>query len=88
MLGSGNYSFKTKTGVLLYGFATIFMPIGMLNMVISVVSDTYERVQMNKKVQDLKMKAGMLQDYHQFLLMFKKRNTELGHIYVFRKVRD
>ena len=71
MLGGGDYTFKTVIGVLLYVCATIFMPIAMLNMVISVVSETYDRVRSIKQVQDMILRAGMLQEYQQFLFLFK-----------------
>ena len=46
MLGYGEYKFRTYTGILVYFMATIFNNIVMLNMVISVVSDTYDKVQL------------------------------------------
>ena len=49
MLGYGSTKFQTVTGCFLYILATIFINIAMLNMVISVIGDSYDKVQMTKK---------------------------------------
>jgi len=43
-LGSASYKFQTLTGWIIYFFAELFLVVVMLNLVISVVSDSYERV--------------------------------------------
>ena len=44
--------------------------IAMLNMVISVVSDSFERVQMTKNENDIMTKADLLLDYYDLLYFF------------------
>lgn len=44
MLGDYDYRFNTELGIILYYICTVFVQIAMLNIVISVVSDTYDRV--------------------------------------------
>ena len=61
----------------------------MLNIVISVVSDTYDRVQMSKKEVDLQAKAELLYDYAEFVAIvrkylpfcLKKSHNKLGFLY-------
>jgi len=43
-LGSASYKFQTLGGWFFYFFAELFLVVVMLNLVISVVSDSYERV--------------------------------------------
>ena len=44
MLGYSEYRFKTGPGVIIYILGSIIINISILNMVISVVSDSYDRV--------------------------------------------
>ena len=44
MLGYSEYRFKTGLGVVAYIIGTILINISILNMVISVVGDSYDRV--------------------------------------------
>jgi len=53
MLADNDYRFRTDIGLVLYYICTVFVQIAMLNIVISVVSDIYDRVQMAKKEVDL-----------------------------------
>ena len=63
MLGYGSQKLKTPMGILIYFLATIFINIGMLNMVISVVSDSYDRVQTDRVEQDYIAKSNLLYEY-------------------------
>lgn len=53
MLGDNDYRFTTPLGLVLYFICSVFVQIAMLNIVISVVSDTYDRVQMSSKEVEL-----------------------------------
>lgn len=57
MLVSYDYDFQTVVGNLLYFFITVYLIIVMLNLLISIVSSTYERVNSQMKVTDFKVKA-------------------------------
>ena len=57
----------------------------MLNVVISVVSDSFDRVRMTKKEHELKTRSEMLHEYALFLSLFCKECTEFGHIYIWRQ---
>ena len=48
MNGMGDYKGSKAYGLIIYYCVTILVNIGMLNIVISVVSETYERVSMYK----------------------------------------
>ena len=87
-MGSKNYNFKTNIGCILYFMASLLISIIMLNMVISVVSDSYDRIQMSKKEEDMKSKADLLLEYSQLLRLFLSNNDEVGHIYVMRQKVD
>ena len=90
MLGDNDYRFSTPLGLIIYYICTVFVQIAMLNIVISVVSDIYDRVQMSKKEVDLQTKAELLHDYAEFMLIVKKiccgckrkTNEEIGFLYV------
>jgi len=69
MLGSNDYRFETPLGLILYFIFTVFVQIAMLNIVISVVGDIYDRVQKSKKEVDLQTKAELLYDFAEFLQM-------------------
>jgi len=84
MLGYGEYKFRTAIGITFYFLATVFTNIVMLNMVISVVSDTFDKVQMTMKEQENKTRAEMLHEYSQFLSMVQPECEEFGHIYIWR----
>ena len=49
MNGMGDWKAETYTGLLFYYILTVFVNIGMLNIVISVVSDIYEQVSLTKR---------------------------------------
>ena len=72
MMLINKYKFHTNAGMVVYVIATIMLNIAMLNMVISVVSDSYDRVQMTKTEQEYLTKADMLYDYATFLNMFPR----------------
>jgi len=48
MNGMGDWKAVTGWGLFFYYVLTVFVNIGMLNIVISVVSDIYEEVNMKK----------------------------------------
>lgn len=93
MMGYEDYKFKTRTGMVFYVLASILINIALLNMVISVVSDTYDRVSMTKKEEEMLAKAEILID---FAALFKccrpkqhyseEELDEFGHLYILREV--
>jgi len=72
MNGMGDWKAKTYPGLFFYYVLTVFINIGMLNIVISVVSDIYEEVNMRKKESQLKIKADLLYDFGTFCYLFRK----------------
>jgi len=89
MLGDNDYRFKTPIGLIAYYVCTVFVQIAMLNIVISVVSDTYDKVVMSKKKYDLRTKAELLYDLAEFLSILKgccsclrSKEERLGFLYV------
>ena len=73
MNGMGDWKAKTGWGLVFYYVMTIFINIGMLNIVISVVSDIYEKIMTTKTESHVKIKAELLYDYATFLSIFYKK---------------
>jgi len=66
MLGYGSTKLQTVLGCFMYILATIMILIAMLNMVVSVIGDSYDKVMTTKVEQDLITRAGLLHDYLEF----------------------
>jgi hypothetical protein len=91
MNGMGDWKAKTGWGLLFYYVLTVFVNIGMLNIVISVVSDIYEKVMTTKHQSQLKIKAELLYDYATFRSLFTcciDKDEELKHMYIIRLKKD
>lgn len=56
----------------LYISFTILMNIVMLNLLISIISDSYDQVQSCQKSTDLRAKCGILWDFGQLEIFFRK----------------
>ena len=57
----------------LYILFTILMNIVMLNLLIAIISDNYDRVQATQKSTNLRAKCGILKDFGQLEVFFRKR---------------
>ena len=88
-------------GLGVYYILIIFLYIGMLNIVISVVSETYERVHMFKAEAEYLTKAELLYDYAMFrqlmtgipvinkIKCFQKTDDDhFTHLYMIRRKDD
>lgn len=58
---------------LLYVTFTLLMCTVMLNLLISIISDEYDRVQATEKSTDLKAKCDILYDYGQLEMFFNQK---------------
>jgi ABC-type phosphate transport system permease subunit len=59
------YKFKTVTGDITYVLAILYLNIIILNVIIALVGDVYERVMAVKKETELKLKAEMLLELYE-----------------------
>ena len=86
MNGMSEYKPESKIGMLFYYMFTILTNITLLNIVISVISDTYEKVSLNRKQVQLAAKAELLYDYSVLISIFKSTpsDDDLKHLYIFR----
>jgi len=95
MNGMANFKAVTRLGLFFYYLLTMTVNIGMLNIVISVVSETYERVYMFKSEAEFLTKSEILYEYATLVdLMskmpliskcFKKSSDdEYRHLYMMR----
>ena len=57
---------------ILYIIFTILMSIVMLNLLISIISDEYDRVQSTQRSTDLKAKCEMIYDFGQLEIFFRR----------------
>ena len=73
-----NFEIKTPIGFIVYIIATQFIIVIMLNILISIVSDTYKRVQLDMKGIELRSRCNML--YNIELLFFWNRKISKQRI--------
>lgn len=61
--------------VVVYGFAALVQIIILMNMIISVVSDVFEKIQATKVPQEYLLKCGAMEDaYHLFRFILKPKD--------------
>ena len=94
MWGTSGYFFKSFLGQIGYLITSIFLMIVLLNLVISVVADTYDKVNMTRKQTDYLIKCGMLKDLSVLVTIFRdlwpcglNENTKLEYLHICKKVR-
>jgi len=68
-VGRMNY-LETTLQKLLYFIASLILPIMTLNLLISIISDTYDRVRDTISASDLKLKAELMLGIEQIALFF------------------
>jgi len=64
-------------------FKAILIPIVMLNMLIAIMQDTFDRVMMTSKAADYKEKAGLILDIEQ-MLFWNENKGERSYLHVVR----
>ena len=87
LVAKDNYRFISPSGQVCYLIGLFHLNIIILNLVIALVGDVYDRVMMSKKETELKLKAQMLKELYDFKSTFQKEKKEVGNIYCFRYVQ-
>lgn len=82
-LGNGDNSDYDKLQWLFYVLITLFNFIIMLNLLISILSDTYARIKENQTIADYKELASMILEV-EMMLFWKKSMNEKEYIHVCR----
>lgn len=59
----------------MYVYSTIFLNIIVLNLLISIISDTYDKVTMSQQATDYKQKVGLLLEIER--MMFWRRSKDI-----------
>ena len=85
------YRFKTVTGDIAYVLAIFYLNIIILNVIIALVGDVYDKVMAEKKETELKLKAQMLLELYELFegcSFFFKPNEEVGQLIAMKLTND
>lgn len=74
---------KDSSLLFLYFLSTVILNVMTLNLLISIIGNTYDRVQSISKATDLKQRAAMLEQLETILICFRKRG-EPKYLHVLR----
>lgn len=68
-----NFDIKSSIGMFFFVLATLFLIVIMLNLLISIISDTFDRLQMDQKAIECRQRCQMIFDAE--LMLFWRRNS-------------
>jgi len=74
------YQFISFNGGIIYIIGLLYLGFIIVNLIIAVVGDTYEKIMSVKKQTELKLLAEMLHDQYLFEKLFFPQNEELGYL--------
>lgn len=70
-----NFDIMTPVGFFFFSLATLFMIVIMLNLLISIISDTFDRIQMDQKSIECRQRCQMIFDV-ELLLCWRRCQKE------------